>query len=76
MKEAELRELITLIIEEVMLERKKSKGRVHFPPEVEKIIKQELKPRYGDNDAAIYGTATKIMKDMGLKKVKKNKKTK
>lgn len=68
----EVRELIKLLLEEVILEAKKNrKGKIHFPAEVEKIIKKELKPRYGDNEAAIYGTATKIMKAMGLKKVEK-----
>ena len=69
----EVRELIKLLVEEIVLEAKKNKrkGKVHFPAEVEKIIKTELKPRYGDNDAAIYGTATKIMKAMGLQKVSK-----
>ncbi len=72
MKEVILEELISLIIQEVLLEKrkKKRKGKIHFPAEVEKIIKKELKPRYGDNEAAIYGTATKIMKNMGLKKQK------
>lgn len=68
-----IEELIKLLVEEVMLEAKKNKrkGKIHFPAEVEKIIKTELKPRYGDNEPAIYGTATKIMKAMGLKKVSK-----
>ena len=70
----EVRELIKLIVEEIIFEAKKKKkreGRIHFPAEVEKIIKTELKPRYGDNEKAIYGTATKIMKAMRLKKVSK-----
>jgi hypothetical protein len=67
-----LAEMISLLIQEkILLEKKKRKGRVHFPPEVEKIIKTELKPRYGDNEKAIYGTATKIMKSMGKEKVSK-----
>ena len=68
----EVRALINLLVEEIMLEaKKKRKGKIHFPPEVEKIIKTELKPRYGDNEKAIYGTATKIMKSMGKEKVSK-----
>jgi hypothetical protein len=68
----EVRALINLLVEEIMLEaKKKRKGKIHFPPEVEKIIKTELKPRYGDNEKAIYGTATKIMKAMGKEKVSK-----
>jgi len=68
----EVRALINLLVEEIMLEaKKKRKGKINFPPEIEKIIKTELKPRYGDNEKAIYGTATKIMKAMGKEKVSK-----
>lgn len=71
-KNEALFEYICLIVEEVILEaKKKRKGKIHFPADIEKIIKTELKPRYGDNEAAIYGTATKIMKAMGKKKVSK-----
>jgi hypothetical protein len=73
MKQAELRELISLIVEEAILEvKKKRKGRVHFPPEVEKIIRTKLKKQYKGNEKAIYGTATKIMKNMGLEKIAKD----
>jgi hypothetical protein len=71
-KESVLYECIMLLVkEQIILEKKKRKGKIHFPKKIEKIIKTELKPRYGDNDAAIYGTATKIMKAMGLKKTSK-----
>lgn len=71
-KESVLYECIMLLVKEhFILEKKKRKGKIHFPAKIEKIIKKELKPRYGDNDAAIYGTATKIMKAMGLKKTSK-----
>ena len=72
-KESVLFEYICLIVEEVILEakKKKRKGKVHFPAKVEKIIKTELKPRYGDNEKAVYAIATKIMKDMGLEKVRR-----
>lgn len=71
-KESVLYECIMLMVtEQIILEKKKRKGKIHFPKKIEKIIKTELKPRYGDNDAAIYGTATKIMKAMGLKKTSK-----
>jgi len=71
-KESVLYECIMLLLKEHFIsEKKKRKGKIHFPPEIEKIIKKELKPRYGDNDAAIYGTATKIMKVMSLQKVSK-----
>ena len=66
-------EMISLLIqEELMLEKKKRKGKVHFPPEVEKIIKTKLKKQYKGDPSAIYGTATKIMKSMGLKKISKD----
>lgn len=67
-----LAEMISLLIqEEILLEKKKRKGRVHFPPEVEKIIKTKLKKQYKGNPEAMYATATKIMKKMGLKKISK-----
>ena len=66
-----IKEFISLVVQEILLEKKKRKGRIHFPPEVEKIIKKELKPRYGSNKQAIYATATKIMKSMGLEKIAK-----
>ena len=65
-------EMIYLLVKEILLEKKKRKGRIHFPPEIEKIIKKELKPRYGSNKQAIYATATKIMKNMGLEKIAKD----
>jgi hypothetical protein len=66
-----LSEMIALLVEEeILLEKKKRKGRVHFPPEVEKIIKTKLKKQYRGNPGAIYGTATNIMKNMGLKKIR------
>ena len=72
-KMQELKNLISLIVEEVILEaKKKRKGKVHFPPEVEKIIRTKLKKQYKGNEKAIYGTATKIMKNMGLKKIAKD----
>ena len=68
-----LAEMISLLIqEEILLEKKKRKGKVHFPPEIEKIIKTKLKKQYKGNPSAIYGTATKIMKNMGLKKISKD----
>ena len=65
--------ILFLIKEHLILEKKKKKrkGRIHFPPEVEDIIKTKLKKQYKGNEAAIYGTATKIMKAMGLKKISK-----
>lgn len=63
--------ILLLIKEQIILEKKKRKGRIHFPPEVEEIIKTKLKKQYKGNEAAIYGTATKIMKAMGLKKISK-----
>jgi cytidyltransferase-like protein len=64
-------EMISLFVKEVLLEKKK-KGRVHFPPEVEKIIRTKLKKQYKGNEKAIYAVATKIMKQMGLEKISKD----
>lgn len=71
-----LAEMISILIQEqiLILEKKKKerKGRIHFPPEVEKIIKTKLKKQYKGNPKAMYATATKIMKNMGLEKISKN----
>lgn len=67
-----LAEMISLLIQEEILLEKKRKGKIYFPPEIEKIIKTKLKKQYKGNPNAIYGTATKIMKNMGLKKISKN----
>jgi hypothetical protein len=65
-----LMEFISLLIEEeILLEKKERRWRVHFPKTIEKIIKTKLKKKYRGNPGAIYGTATKIMKNMGLKKI-------
>lgn len=72
--ESVLYECILLLIKEHLIlekKKKKRKGRIHFPPEIEDIIKTKLKKQYKGNEAAIYGTATKIMKAMGLKKISK-----
>lgn len=68
-----LAEMISLLIQEtLLLEKKKRKGKIHFPPEIENIIRTKLKKRYKGNEKAIYGTATKIMKNMGLEKISKD----
>lgn len=72
-KESALYECVLLLIKEhlILEKKKKRKGKIHFPPEVEEIIKTKLKKQYKGNEAAIYGTATKIMKAMRLKKISK-----